>query len=67
MSGVAPDHDRRLRCLAGADVALPAGKPIEVLEDRAVGMRLEGAPILFDFGQILIDRERYRARMSGRR
>ena len=67
MSGRAADHDGRFGSVADADMALPASEPIEVLENRAVGMRFEGAPILFDRRQILIDREGDLVGMSGGR
>ena len=36
-------------------MALPGRQPIEALKNGAVGLRLEGAPILLDRRQILVD------------
>ena len=41
--------------LRDADMALPGRQPIEALKNRAIGVRLEGAPILLDRRQILVD------------
>ena len=51
---VAHGDDGRPHALAGADQALPGREPVEALEHRAVGLRLEGAPVRPDRRQVLM-------------
>jgi hypothetical protein len=64
---VAPHHDGRPHTVAHADQALPGHQPIEALKNRAIGARLEGAPILLYRRQILMDGDANGAKGRSRR